>query len=239
MASRYDNLATYAQRLAIALLVSPLLQLPSSAQPKGWAAYKMARSVCIAMSRTDDEQEKIYLVSEDYQRAIRDGTSKEDLDWALGPKGRKLTDALLDNLISNSCKHNNDVPGIIFDQSYYPSVNAIRFSPPFKPNPDAFRVWLNTKTAWPGYRKVVFTDLSECRVITGLSDDKLYRCDKSYATFTSPLGSEICSLYDLEWRGPYLTFDEKTGQRTKLNKAPGASFTRLKCRWLNDSRFQK
>lgn len=236
------------QYLFILLLALELVPLPALAEggwpTKGSAAFKLALAACIAARETNDTKEIERRISDGYQRALRSGTSKADLDWALGPKGEKLVDALLTNLARNpKCTGDSDeILRILEDNSFYISISPDLFASPFKKSPDAFRIWLNTNTKakWSGYRSVVFSDLSDCRRSgSGFDGSNLYICDSAYATFTSPLGSQVCSLYDLAWSGPYLTVDPNTGQRTRVVQGGGPSFTKLTCRWLHDSRFKK
>ena len=134
-------------------------------------------------------------------------------------------------------------------------VPTAGWSAPFKFTPASFQQWLNANPErWQEGRRVIFSNLSGCS--TGRMYPNSFTCFHGFAKITDPMGSRVCRVSDVSWRGvdrsksfcPTIDakFDRITGRpiqptvesiaacelRHEMSKKPpGASYLESQCRW--------
>lgn len=132
---------------------------------------------------------------------------------------------------------------------------AAGWAAPFKFTPADFQQWLNANPGrWQEGRRVIFSNLSGCAA--GQMYPNTFTCYRGFARITDPMGSRVCRLREVSWRGvdqaksycPSLDtkFDRGTGvpiqptresialcewSRDFLRRPLGASYREGECLW--------
>lgn len=124
-------------------------------------------------------------------------------------------------------------------------VPAAGWAAPFKFTPASFQQWLNANPdRWQEGRRVTFSNLSGCSLSNSYPEQ--FTCSRGFAKITDPMGSRVCRLMWVSWRGIQRQAEKKPGElygRTSqwladqmmggpgLSGPPGASYRQGECRW--------
>jgi hypothetical protein len=110
-------------------------------------------------------------------------------------------------------------------------VPAASWAAPFKFTPVSFQQWLNANPdRWQEGRQVTFSNLSGC--YSGRSYPESFSCSQGFARISDPMGTRVCRLMEVSWRGVDLNEEKRFGSTYNMfRNPPGASFRQGECRW--------